>query len=188
MYFTATTSCARYFGVRSLQENLARYVRRKMDEQNLSTYDVAKRADGKITHAGVWGILNTQGKDVKVSSIIALASAFKVSPLEVFRAAVRSADEAESVSSIDLLDLDDKQQLLLWMFTDIPEDCQLDTLASMAGVHERRRLSKKIYQRHEARNEAHNIIREKIAEYKASVEENDSSTSSPTGENSAEAA
>lgn len=49
-------------------------------------------------------------------------------------------------------------ELMVSMFLDIPRDCQLDTLASLAGVHQRRRLSAKIHERHEARAEARQTL------------------------------
>lgn len=50
------------------------------------------------------------------------------------------------------------------MFDDIPEECQLDVLASVAGIHTRRGLTARIHERHEARAYARNIIDEKVKE------------------------
>lgn len=37
--------------------------------------------------------------------------------------------------------LPNEEELLLWMFRDLPRECQLDVMASVSGVHQRRSLS-----------------------------------------------
>lgn len=56
------------------------------------------------------------------------------------------------------------RDLLLWMFSDIPRECQLDVLASLTGIHQRRSLSRKIHERHEARSETRQQLSEKGGE------------------------
>jgi hypothetical protein len=50
------------------------------------------------------------------------------------------------------------------MFLDVPKECQLDILASVAGIHTRRSLSARIHQKHGARVAARNIIEDKFNE------------------------
>lgn len=69
-----------------------------------------------------------------------------------------------STSQSELEARQKRRELLLWMFDDVPEECQLDILASVAGVHTRRSLSARIHERHEARASARNIIEEKFTE------------------------
>jgi transcriptional regulator with XRE-family HTH domain len=73
--------------VRNLQEALAAYVRQKMDEKNLSTYEVERRSGGDITHGSVWNILNQRVADVKAGTLRALAKGLGVSEDEIFAVA-----------------------------------------------------------------------------------------------------
>lgn len=109
----------RCFVVATLQDDLAEFVRRKMEEQNLSTYDVARQSGGVITHAAVWGILNSQSKDVKVGTLRALAKGLKVSEDEIF-AVIRGK------SLNDTLHLNEIRALEF--FRSLPPDKQSDVL------------------------------------------------------------
>ena len=75
------------FSVQNLQEALATYVRQKMDEKNLSTYEVERRSGGDITHGSVWNILNQRVTDVKARTLRALAKGLGVSEDELFAVA-----------------------------------------------------------------------------------------------------
>lgn len=65
---------------------LAELTQRKMSEQNLSLHDVearARRAGFKISHATVGNILNQTSKEVKASTLSALARGIGVSEEEL---------------------------------------------------------------------------------------------------------
>lgn len=66
-------------------ERLAEFVRQRMDEQNLSVYDVARRSGGLITHSTVWSIVNGATKDPKLSTLIGLAKGIGVELDELIR-------------------------------------------------------------------------------------------------------
>lgn len=74
------------FVVQDLQ-GLAAYVRAKMETQALSHQDVAARAGGAISHTTVWNVANSAVKEVKQSTLSALARGLGVSEDEIFAVA-----------------------------------------------------------------------------------------------------
>lgn len=70
------------FVVQDLQ-GLAAYVSEKMQRQNLSLHDVAKRSGGRISHATVANIVNVASKEVKSSTLAGLAKGLGVSEDEI---------------------------------------------------------------------------------------------------------
>lgn len=51
----------------------------------------------------------------------------------------------------DASELESDERVLLYMYRDLPPECRLDSLASIAGVHQRRSQSIRIVDRHQAR-------------------------------------
>lgn len=129
-------SRVRYFGVETLQEKLAAYVREKMTEKNLSTYDVARRSGGLITHQTVWSVLNAQGKDIKVGTLTALAKGLGVPEEEIFNV----ARGVEPVKESDLSD-DKEIAALFYEYKEMSEEDkqELRTVMEMVGQEIRRR-------------------------------------------------
>ena len=80
---------------------LAEYTRRWMDEYSLSTHKVSQRSGGAISHSTVGNILNSAVKEVKESTLAALAVGLGRPQEEVFAAArgkaLEFADPLEEV-------------------------------------------------------------------------------------------
>lgn len=80
----------RMFGISNCMqdlEGLAKFVRQKMDELNLNSYEVAQRATNKgfkIVHGTVWNVLNQNTKEVKDRTLISLAKGLNVDEEQIF--------------------------------------------------------------------------------------------------------
>jgi hypothetical protein len=80
-FYKSSTALAVKRGIRFVMQDLqalADFVQREMDRQNLSTHDVSRRAQGAITHATVWNIQNKVSKEVKSTTLAALAKGLGV--------------------------------------------------------------------------------------------------------------
>lgn len=106
--------------VHNLQAALAEYVRQKMNEQNLSTYDVERRSGGQITHGSVWNILNQRVKDVKASTLRALAKGLGITEEQIFAIARGKSTDGN-------LQLNESR--LIEAFRTLPADKQDDVIA-----------------------------------------------------------
>lgn len=69
------------------QEMLADFIREKMKEQNLSSYDVARRSKGRITAGTVLKILNQDVRSSSIETIQALAVGLNVPEEDLLRIA-----------------------------------------------------------------------------------------------------
>ncbi|HEY0545273.1 MAG TPA: helix-turn-helix transcriptional regulator [Pyrinomonadaceae bacterium] len=127
------------FSVQDRQADLAKYVRQKMDEQNLSTYDVERRSGGTVTHGTVWNILNQRVKDVKSSTLSALAKGLGVSVDEVFNVYRGGSANGDNM-------LEEEIGVLFYGWDEADEAAKAETLAAIrmiAETFQRRRNKKK---------------------------------------------
>jgi transcriptional regulator with XRE-family HTH domain len=138
------------------REALADLVRARMDELHLKAPEVARRSGGLVSHGTVWNILNLRVTDIKEESLRGLARGLGLPPETVFDCYYGAAEVGDAEQK--------RRELLLRMFDDIPEECQLDVLASLSGIHQRRSISAKIYERHEARAQALEELKQKVEE------------------------
>jgi transcriptional regulator with XRE-family HTH domain len=81
-----------HFVVQDLQ-GLAAYVSEKMQRQNLSLHDVAKRSGRRISHATVANVVNATSKEVKASTLAGLAKGLGVSEDEIVAVARGKANQ-----------------------------------------------------------------------------------------------
>jgi transcriptional regulator with XRE-family HTH domain len=138
-------------------EKLGEYVKRVRAEKGLSTTEVesaSRKGSAKgISDAYVTRIENGYVTNVSPEKLHALAKGLGVSEDEVFAVARgESAKPRKPLIDVDLPpEVAADLELMAMMFIEIPRECQLDSLASLAGVHARRNVSMKIHERHEAR-------------------------------------
>lgn len=152
---------SRLFSVESRSaENLGDFVRRSRLDKGFSTTDVERhsRSGGAkgISDAYVTRIENGYVTNVSPEKLRALAKGLQVSEDELFAVARGKASPVRSVviTTQDVETRLRRRELMGLLFDDLPDDCQLDTLASLIGVHARRGLSLRIYERSGARSEA----------------------------------
>lgn len=140
------------FDVQNLQATLADFVREKMDEQNLSTYDVERRSGGAITHGSVWNILNQRVKDVKAGTLRALAKGLGVSEEEVFDAA-RGKEPVKDSG----LESDNELAALFYEYKELADDDKEELRAVMEMVRQeirRRKQAGELVSQRKAREKA----------------------------------
>ncbi len=128
------------------QELLPDYVRRIRRDKGLSTTDVERQSGGEISDAYVTRIENGHVKNVSPEKLKALAKGLGETEDEIF-AVARGLYPYSAVDPV----IQREKNLLLWMYDDLPRECQLDVMASISGIHARRSMSAKISDRHEAR-------------------------------------
>lgn len=127
------------FSVQDRQADLARFVRQKMDDLNLSTYDVERRSGGAITHGSVWNILNQRVKDVKSGTLSALAKGLGISEEELFDVYRGKQPAGDGV-------LEEEIGVLFYGWAEADEAAKAETLAAIRMIAEsfqRRRNTKK---------------------------------------------
>ena len=98
-----------------------------MEDEGLSTYEVARRSGGKIRHSTVWNIKNGRTKTAKLETLKALAKGLKKPPEEIVAIAFgknarRSRHFRQSIlSSIfeDFEKLSDKDQQFLYPYLEM---------------------------------------------------------------------
>lgn len=73
-------------GVSTERESFADYLRRLISEKNLRYRQVAERSGGLISHAAISDIISGKTREVKASTITALAKGLGVTEEEVFAA------------------------------------------------------------------------------------------------------
>lgn len=76
--------CSKHSGVSSERENLGDYLRRVISEKNLTYRQVAERSGGRISHAAISDIISGKTKEIKSSTITALARGLGVPEEEIF--------------------------------------------------------------------------------------------------------
>jgi transcriptional regulator with XRE-family HTH domain len=79
-----TVKCSKHRGVSNERENLGDYLRRVINEKNLTYRQVAERSGGRISHAAISDIISGKTKEIKSSTISALAKGLGVSEEEIF--------------------------------------------------------------------------------------------------------
>ena len=79
--------CERQPVVKTLQEQLADYVRRVIAEKELNYREVARRSGGLISHSTVYDIINERNKNVSTKTLQGLAKGLGVSEDELFAVA-----------------------------------------------------------------------------------------------------
>lgn len=141
-----------------------------LGEREWSTHEVARRAKAggyTLSNGTVQSVLNPCNKgNVSEPTLRALAYVFGVDESVVLGVYYGTAAPMRSVeiSREDIEDREKRVQLAALIVSDLPDDCQLDTLASLVGIHARRGKSFKIYQRSGARSEALLQITQLISE------------------------
>lgn len=128
------------FVVQTLQEKLAATVRQKMDEQKLSTHDVARQSGNAISHMTVWNILNANVKDVKASTLRALAKGLNISEEEMF-AAARDDKKTQSTDG----KLEEEIGVMFYGWDEATDEAKAETIAALRMIAEsfqRRRTRK----------------------------------------------
>jgi transcriptional regulator with XRE-family HTH domain len=96
--------CSKRIVVSIGREQLADLVRSRMEELNLSTNAVARKAGNKISNGTVWNIANSRVKDVKEETLRALARGLDLSEEEVFAAYFgKSVEQDDSLEGIRVL-------------------------------------------------------------------------------------
>jgi transcriptional regulator with XRE-family HTH domain len=102
-----------------------------------------------------WGRVEKGTSGSKRETIIKMATAIGCEPaLALDQAGFKEPSliiEAPPLSELEQLEELSQIELLLRLFLDIPRECQLDVLASLSGIHQRRRLSAPIHERSTAR-------------------------------------
>lgn len=166
------TQSAIHIAVQTGREALAAWVRRQMTlgDRGWSTHEVARRAKAgghTLSNGTVQSVLSESKKGiVSEPTLRALACAFGVDESEVFAIYYGTATPMRvvEVSREDIENREKRTELAKLIFADLSDDCQLDTLASMVGIHARRGKSFKIFQRSGARSEAFLKITQLISE------------------------
>src|ERR1700742_4482234 len=87
-----------------LRDDFVEFVKQKMDEMNLNSYDIDRKSGGQIRHAAVWNIINRRVKEVKDETVNVLARALNVSPEEMHRRARGSASSPDNEDELRALD------------------------------------------------------------------------------------
>jgi len=102
---------------------LSRYVRRKMQEQHLSRYDVSVRSGGGIGDSYVGAIMNGTCTNVSIDKLKALARGLAVEEMEMARVAFSesavSQRESDSTPDCSLMLIDIKNKTV--MSSDVAE-------------------------------------------------------------------
>lgn len=107
---------------------LAALLRRRMAElNNLSTYEVARRAGNRVSNGTVWNIINDRVRDVKKDTLRTLAHALGLPEEEVF-----AADRGKKLAGADA-----QAASLLNLFQALPITQQEDLIDTARMLHQR---------------------------------------------------
>lgn len=116
--------------VMALQETLSDYVRRVINEKGLNYREVSRRSGGVISHATVGDIVNGVSKDVRTTTLSALAKGLGVSEDEIFAVArgktlgpmspqdfhsalkALGVEQFQAYGGVDNLTADDRQEII----------------------------------------------------------------------------
>lgn len=110
----------------TLHGAFGKYVRARMDDLGLSTYDVARQSGGAITHQTVWSILNARAKDIKLSTLLGLARGLRVSEEELF----------DAVRGKTRRDQPPEELRAAVFFRELPPERQGDALRLLETLHQ----------------------------------------------------
>jgi transcriptional regulator with XRE-family HTH domain len=105
-------------------------VRRRMDSEGWSTYDVARQSGDEITHATVWSIKEGRVKSIKIQTLHSLAKGLKI-PVSELIGLAEGKDDGPDAS----------EQRLLFYFRELPPEQKRDLVAMAAAMRHRRELS-----------------------------------------------
>jgi transcriptional regulator with XRE-family HTH domain len=114
--------------VKAEQGSLADYVRRIIDEKDLSYRKVAAQSGGRISHATISDIINGNQRDIKTETLIGLAKGLGVSEDELF--AVARGREINGDPTFE-------EERLLSMFRSLPPEWREELLAHAELTHKR---------------------------------------------------
>jgi hypothetical protein len=89
---SVTKNCGMYFGVNSLQKDIAEVISRRMKALgNLNPNQVEKRSKGEISSAGIRKILKGE-TGIMVDSLLIIAKALDTSPIELLAEALKLSE------------------------------------------------------------------------------------------------
>ena len=128
MLGTSNVSCNKRSVVANERESLPDYIRRVVNEKGLTYREVARRSGGGITAPSISAIISGQTRNIKSSTITALAKGLGVSAEEVFAIA-----RGKSTSG----DLQLNEIRLLEYFRLLPADKQDDALIILEAISRR---------------------------------------------------
>lgn len=80
---TIDIKSGKYYVVPTLQEKIGQCVKALMEQKGWSTYEVARRSNNAITHATVWSVINNRVKEMKLSTLDAIAVALGVTATDL---------------------------------------------------------------------------------------------------------
>jgi transcriptional regulator with XRE-family HTH domain len=152
--------------VDSERPSFADYVRRTRVANRQSLEDVRRESGLRIAASYVNKIESDEIKpeDISLGKLLSLAKGLGVSADELLDVARGVVSRQVEVSEELLGDRTKRAELMKLVFLDIPDDCQLDSLASLLGLHSRRGISLRIHQRSDARAAALSKISQLVAE------------------------
>ncbi len=111
----------------ALQESLADYVRRVIAEKGLNYREVARRAEGVISHSTVFDVINERNKNVSARTLKGLATGLGITEDEIFAVA----------RGISLSEPSLEEQHLLSCFRSLPHERKSDALAYLRLLAQR---------------------------------------------------
>lgn len=135
---------SKHFVVSGERESLADYLRRVISEKNLKYRQVALRSGGRISHASISAIIKGQTKDIKSSTISALAKGLDVPEADLF-AIVRGKPLSSEEQA------NEEKERIWAMYTDIPRQCQKDVMDLLEVLQRNHSISARREQRDKRR-------------------------------------
>jgi len=149
-----------FIGVTEELEGLSDFVRRVRVAQRMSVADVsaqAARYGHKIASSYISHIENNYIESPSPKKLKALAAGLGISEDELFNVARGKPSFSVIDGGVDTEVAQDLKRME-HMFLNIPRECQLDVLASLTGIYQRRSQSMTIHERHQARASSRNQI------------------------------
>lgn len=128
MFDVSNIRCNKHSVVSNERESLPDYIRRVVNERGLTYREVARRSGGGITAPSISAIISGQTRNIKSSTITALAKGLGVSAEEVFAIA-----RGKSTSG----DLQLNEIRLLEYFRALPAERQGDALIILEAISQR---------------------------------------------------
>jgi transcriptional regulator with XRE-family HTH domain len=144
MLGTPSVSCSKQSAVFTEQESLGDFVRRVANEKGITYREVARR--GGISSPSISDIISGKTRQVKPSTISALAKGLGVSEYELF-AVLRG-------KPINKEEQGNEEKERIWaMYTDIPRQCQKDVLDLLQVLQRNHSISARRERQAERRRE-----------------------------------